>query len=185
MLKNNLQTDWSTKVILNLDSATILSVILSMRSPMRVRRRWPRYFGVLESAERFEPLWAQMGFPLSWWSGLETRVLESSYFFGLCPTLDNYEWARARLNQPSNGDYISGMIENFVEVCLRIRRSNLDVVALASNWDRLLHYAQLYQVQVDDEVEALALQTLERLKWRPRMTKISCMVPLTPSRSFG
>ena len=120
--------------------------------------------GILEfwrATDRFEPLWAQMGFPLSWWSVLETRVLESAYFFGLCPSLDNYEWARACLNQPSNGDYILGMIENFVEVCLRIRRSNLDVVALASNWDRLLHYAQLYQIQVDDEVEALAFQTLE------------------------
>ena len=129
---------------------------------MRVRRRWLSVFwSFWRAPERFEPLWAKMGFPLSWWSGLEVRVLEAAYFFGLCPTLDNYEWARARLNQPSNGDYISGMIENFVEVCLRIRRSNLDVVALASNWDRLLHYAQLYQVQVDDEVEALALQTLE------------------------
>ncbi|MGB0646859.1 MAG: CpXC domain-containing protein [Bradymonadia bacterium] len=121
--------------------------------------------GIIEfwsEASRGFSLWGHMGFPLDWWRSIQHRVILAATEFGLPVDASNIELALSVLDIDDERAYLSMVIDNFVEVNLRIRSNGLDVVQIAQTWDRLLNRAQTLDIALDAEVEELASQALDR-----------------------
>ncbi len=120
--------------------------------------------GIVEfwsTPQRGNLLWTRMGFPLDWWQDIQSRVLRAAYESGLPVSEEHLERTLAILDIDNEHAYVAGLLEHFLEVCLRIRPNGLDIVQIAGVWDQLLARAQSLDIDVDAEVEALASQAMD------------------------
>ncbi len=107
-------------------------------------------------------LWGRMGFPLDWWQAIQRRVMVSAADFGLVMSPAHTTLTLAVLDVDDESTYLQSVIDNFVEVNLRIKANGLDVVQMAQVWDQLLARAQELGLPLDPEVEELASQALDK-----------------------
>jgi hypothetical protein len=107
-------------------------------------------------------LWGRMGFPLDWWQAIQRRVIEAAADFGLMVREQHTALVLAILELDDEATYLQTVIDNFVEVNLRIKANGLDVVQMAQVWDRLLARSQDLALPLDPEVEELASQALDK-----------------------
>lgn len=107
-------------------------------------------------------LWGRMGFPLHWWQSIQRRVMLSAADFGLLVSPEYTSLALSILEVEDESAYLASVIDNFVEVNLRIKANGLDIVQMAQVWDGLLARAEALELPLDPEVEELASQALDR-----------------------
>ena len=107
-------------------------------------------------------LWGRMGFPLDWWQEIQRRVIVAAADYGLMINDEYTPLALAILDLDDESFYLQTVIDNFVEVNLRIKANGLDVVQMAQVWDRLLARSQFLGLSLDPEVEELASQALDK-----------------------
>jgi hypothetical protein len=111
---------------------------------------------------RSSELWGRMGFPLHWWQAIQRRVMLSAAEFGLLVSPEYTSLALSILEIEDESAYLAGVIDNFVEVNLRIKPNGLDIVQMAQVWDGLLARAEVLELPLDPEVEELASQALDK-----------------------
>jgi hypothetical protein len=103
-------------------------------------------------------------FPLVWLGEMNRRVLERSIAFGLAME----PHMRTHAIELGLADNSAGLLRlalaNFAEVNLNLKPNGLDPLDIWDNWEHLLALAEELDLRVDEEIEELAAQAMERAR---------------------
>ena len=108
-------------------------------------------------------LWIK-SFPVVWFDGLTRRVLEGALEFGLSMEPHMRQRAIDMGLADSSTALLRRSLANFAEVSLNLKPSNLDALDIWDNWEQLLALAEELDLRVDEEIEELAAQAMERAR---------------------
>jgi hypothetical protein len=101
-------------------------------------------------------------FPLPWLRRIQHRVLKAGLDFGLAmPTHLQSQAVALRLAQ-SEVELLQRTVANFTEVSLKLKPSQLSPLEEWENWDTLLAQVDELGITIDEDIELLALQAMER-----------------------
>lgn len=113
--------------------------------------------------ERARYLLLVQSFPAVWFDAIVRRVLTASLEFGLLPPPHLERWAIEHGVVADAHRLLRQALAGFAELELGLagRTSDLDPLDAWENWERLLTRAEALGVDVDPQIEALALRAME------------------------
>lgn len=114
--------------------------------------------------ERREYLLRVRSFPESWFDAMTRRVVGAGVHFGLA--MDPHLRQRAvELGLAAHAaQLLQRSMANFAEVNLSLRPSGLDPLDIWENWEALLTLAEELDLPVDEDIEEVAAQAMERAR---------------------
>ncbi|MCB9537964.1 MAG: hypothetical protein H6704_17060 [Myxococcales bacterium] len=114
--------------------------------------------------ERRDYLVGVKSFPLVWFDAMTRRVVEGALAFGLSMEPHMRQRAIDLGLADSSAGLLRTSLANFAEVSLNLKPNNLDALDIWDNWEQLLALAEELDLRVDEEIEELAAQAMERAR---------------------
>ncbi len=114
--------------------------------------------------ERRDYLVGVKSFPLVWFDAMTRRVVEGALAFGLSMEPHMRQRAIDLGLADSSAGLLRTLLANFAEVSLNLKPNNLDALDIWDNWEQLLALAEELDLRVDEEIEELAAQAMERAR---------------------
>ncbi len=114
--------------------------------------------------ERRDYLLRIKSFPEVWYEKMLSRVLKAALHFGLSMEPHLRRKALEMELAESSSKLLQSSLVNFAEVHLGLRSSQLDALDTWENWEALLALAEELDLRVEEDIEALAVQALERAR---------------------
>lgn len=114
--------------------------------------------------ERRDYLVGVKSFPLVWFDAMTRRVVEGALQFGLSMEPHMRQRAIDLGLADSSASLLRTSLANFAEVSLNLKPNNLDALDIWDNWEQLLALAEELDLRVDEEIEELAAQAMERAR---------------------
>ncbi len=114
--------------------------------------------------ERRDYLVGVKSFPLVWFDAMTRRVVEGALAFGLSMEPHMRQRAIDLGLADSSASLLRTSLANFAEVSLNLKPNNLDALDIWDNWEQLLALAEELDLRVDEEIEELAAQAMERAR---------------------
>lgn len=145
-LRHNFREDAFAEIRSAADAHLALGIIAFWSEPERAR-----YLLLVQS------------FPAVWFDAITRRVLVSALEFGLLPPPHLERWAIDHGLAPDPQRLLRRALAGFAELELGLsgRASDLDPLDAWENWDQLLTRAEALGVDVDPQIETLALRAME------------------------
>jgi len=101
-------------------------------------------------------------FPLSWLRRIQHRVLKAGLDYGVSMPSHLQSQAVALRLAKSDVELLQRLVANFAEVSLKLKSSQLSPEDEWENWDLLLTQVEELGIPIDEEIEQLAFQAMER-----------------------
>ena len=101
-------------------------------------------------------------FPLSWLRRVQHRILKAGLDYGIAMPAHLQSQAVALRLAKSDVELLQRLVANFAEVSLKLKSSQLSPEDEWENWDQLLAQVDELGIPVDEEIEQLAFQAMER-----------------------
>lgn len=101
-------------------------------------------------------------FPLTWLRRIQHRVLKAGLDYGIAMPSHLQSQAVALRLAKSDVELLQRLVANFAEVSLKLKSSQLSPEDEWENWDQLLAQVDELGIPVDEEIEQLAFQAMER-----------------------
>lgn len=101
-------------------------------------------------------------FPLSWLRRVQHRILKAGLDYGIAMPSHLQSQAIALRLAKSDVELLQRLVANFAEVSLKLKGSQLSAEDEWENWDALLAQVDELGIPVDEEIEQLAFQAMER-----------------------
>lgn len=114
--------------------------------------------------ERRDYLLRIKAFPEPWFETMVRRILDAALSFGLAMEPHLRQRALDLGLAESSSALVRRSLANFAEVNLNLKPSELDPLDIWDNWEALLAHAEELDLRVDEEIEELAAQAMDRAR---------------------
>lgn len=139
------------------DSFTVLNSASEARLAVGILGYW-------SSPERRDYLLRIKSFPAGWFEAITRRVLEGAVHYGLAMEPPMRQRSFELKLAANSASLLRRLLANFAEVNLNLRPSGLDAFDIWDNWEALLAHAEELDLQVEEEIEELAVRAMERAR---------------------